>query len=83
MVVALLVFAMAGGAYAAIQLPANSVGTTQLENGAVTATKVKVRRASLGCRPRGEPDQVDAASGNGSFQAVNIQLTAIKVATLN
>jgi hypothetical protein len=43
MVVALvaLFLAVSGGAYAAITLPAHSVGTTQLKNGAVTAAKVK------------------------------------------
>ena len=36
-----LFVALGSGAYAAITLPANSVGTTQLKNRAVTATKVK------------------------------------------
>lgn len=38
MVVALIALfvALSGGAYAAINLPANSVGTKQLKNGAVT-----------------------------------------------
>ena len=31
---------MSGGAYAAITIPANSVGTKQLKNGAVTASKI-------------------------------------------
>ena len=35
--------AIGGGAYAAVTLPANSVGTTQLRNGAVTAPKLKAR----------------------------------------
>jgi hypothetical protein len=38
--IALLV-ALGGTGYAAIALPANSVGTAQLKNGAVTAAKVK------------------------------------------
>lgn len=33
--------AVGGGAYAAVSLPANSVGSRQLRNGAVTAAKVK------------------------------------------
>jgi hypothetical protein len=43
MVVALvaLVIAMAGTSYAAIELPANSVGTKQLKRGAVTRGKIK------------------------------------------
>lgn len=36
-----LLVALAGTGYAAIRLPANSVGTAQLKNGAVTAVKVK------------------------------------------
>jgi hypothetical protein len=40
-----LFVALTGTSYAAISLPANSVGTRQLRNGAVTATKVK--RGSL------------------------------------
>jgi hypothetical protein len=38
--IALLV-ALGGTSYAAIALPANSVGTVQLKNGAVTAAKIK------------------------------------------
>lgn len=40
-----LLVALAGTGYAAVNLPANSVGTAQLKNGAVTA--VKVKRATL------------------------------------
>jgi hypothetical protein len=36
-----LFVALGGGAYAATQLPANSVGTQQLKNGAVTPSKLK------------------------------------------
>ena len=36
-----LLVALGGTGYAAISLPANSVGTRQLKNGAVVATKVK------------------------------------------
>jgi hypothetical protein len=35
-----LFFALTGGAYAALQVPAKSVGTLQLKNGAVTLTKI-------------------------------------------
>lgn len=35
--------ALGGGAYAAIQLPVNSVGKKQIRNGAVTSVKVKDR----------------------------------------
>ena len=43
MVIALIALfvAMGGSAYAALNLPANSVGTKQLKNGAVTSVKVK------------------------------------------
>jgi hypothetical protein len=55
--VALLV-ALAGTGYAAISLPANSVGTAQLKNGAVTGAKVHLRSLlgsdfKLGQLPRG------------------------------
>jgi hypothetical protein len=36
-----LIVALGGTSYAAIRLPANSVGTKQLKNGAVTAAKVR------------------------------------------
>jgi hypothetical protein len=45
-VVALIV-ALGGGAYAAISVPKNSVGTKQLKDGAVTPSKVKARQGSL------------------------------------
>ncbi|MGZ6576586.1 MAG: hypothetical protein ACXVHJ_37085, partial [Solirubrobacteraceae bacterium] len=35
-----LFLALTGGAYAALQLPSNSVGTPQLKNGAVTLKKI-------------------------------------------
>lgn len=35
-----LFVALAGGAYAAVSVPANSVGTKQIKNGAVTKTKL-------------------------------------------
>ena len=38
-----LFVALSGSAYAATALPAGSVGTSQLKNGAVTAAKVKHR----------------------------------------
>jgi hypothetical protein len=35
-----LFVALSGGAYAALQIPSNSVGTRQLKNGAVTLKKI-------------------------------------------
>src|ERR1700742_3851140 len=53
-----LFLALGGAAYAATQLPRNSVGTPQLRNGAVTANKIarKTRRQLQGARgPQGVP----------------------------
>ena len=62
--VALLV-ALAGTGYAAIRLPANSVGTVQLKAGAVTAPKVKIH--SL-LRADFKPGQIPAgARGPAGF----------------
>jgi hypothetical protein len=48
MVVVLTFIVLGGGAYAASQLPRNSVGTRQLRNGAVTRNKIsKATRESL------------------------------------
>jgi hypothetical protein len=51
---------LGGGAYAATQLPNNSVGTKQLKNGAVTTTKIKngavtgakIKLSTLGTVPK-------------------------------
>jgi hypothetical protein len=43
--------ALSGTAYAAIKLPANSVGTKQIKNGAVTLTKISAS-AQQGLKPR-------------------------------
>jgi hypothetical protein len=53
-----LLLAMGTGAYAAVGLPANSVGTKQLKNGAVTSQKVKAHSLlganfKVGQLPRG------------------------------
>ena len=55
-----LFVALAGGAYAAVAVPSNSVGTNQLKNGAVTLSKVSAaaRRSLRGQRggkgPKGD-----------------------------
>jgi hypothetical protein len=59
MVTLLTFVVLGGGAYAATKLPASSVGTKQLKNGAVTAAKIKngtisgskIQVASLGTVP--------------------------------
>src|SRR5688572_33280881 len=51
--IALLV-ALGGTSYAAIQLPANSVGTKQLKKNAVTAAKVKNRSLKANDFARGQ-----------------------------
>src|SRR5919204_4866467 len=65
-----LLVALAGTSYAAIQLPANSVGTKQLKKNAVTGKKVKNRSLkavdfALGQLPKGEKaDQGPAGATN-------------------
>jgi hypothetical protein len=50
-----LFFALGGVGYAATQLPANSVGTRQLRNGAVTLTKIAATTRSALAGARGAP----------------------------
>jgi hypothetical protein len=67
-----LFLALGGGAYAASQLPKNSVGTKQLKKNAVTAAKIKegavtgskIKLSSLGTVPNAS--HADAASSAGS-----------------
>ena len=86
-----LAVAMTGGAYAAITIPANSVGTAQLRDGSVTLPKIaKAARLSLlgpvgpagpaGPRgPIGRPGRFTGhfASRNGLFKA-DVSDTGIK-----
>lgn len=72
MVVALIALfvALGGTTYAAIRLPANSVGTKQLKNGAVTAQKVKdhsllARDFKSGQLPQGVPGQQGPKGDSG------------------
>lgn len=72
MLVALLALfaAVGGGAYAAVTLPANSVGSTQLRNGAVTAQKVKAGSLlasdfKAGQLPRGAKGDTGAPGAQG------------------
>jgi hypothetical protein len=80
-----LLVALSGGAYAAVRLPANSVGTTQLKDNAVTSPKVldgsllgaDFQDGQLPAGPPGPPgppgvsglEVVYAASGGGPATA--------------
>jgi hypothetical protein len=66
-----LVVALGGSSYAAFKLPPNSVGTAQIRNGAVVASKIKV--GSLSARlfepselPRGPRGATGAAGATGA-----------------
>jgi hypothetical protein len=70
-----LFLALGGAAYAATQLPKNSVGTKQLKNGAVTAGKIakKTRQQLQGARgpqgaqgPQGKTGPKGAAGAKGA-----------------
>jgi hypothetical protein len=68
-----LFIALGGGAYAATQLPANSVGTTQLKNSAVTSRKVKdhtIVRKDVASGQFATPQQLAGKLGAGAT-AVN------------
>ena len=61
-----LFVALSGAAYAAIQLPKNSVGTRQLKKGAVTKAKIKpatVKALRGATGPAGPPGPVGPAGG--------------------
>jgi hypothetical protein len=65
-----LAVALAGTGYAATSLPAGSVGTAQLRNGAVVATKVKAHSLvasnfAVGQLPKGPPGPVGLAGPAG------------------
>lgn len=65
-----LAVALGGTGYAAVVLPANSVGTAQLRNGAVVASKVKPHSLLAssfrgGQLPRGDPGPVGLAGPAG------------------
>jgi hypothetical protein len=67
-----LFLALGGGAYAAVQLPKNSIGAKQLKKNAVTAAKIKdgavtaskIRLSSLGTVPNAS--HADSATSAGS-----------------
>jgi hypothetical protein len=64
-----LFFALTGGAYAALQLPSNSVGTRQLKNGAVTLKKIShsAQQALRGDRGPQGPQGDRGAPGTSVF----------------
>ena len=71
MVVAIfaLVLALGGVSYAATQLPANSVGTKQIKNGAVTRAKVDRRLLSSLAGKRGARGPAGATGAKGATGA--------------
>jgi Collagen triple helix repeat (20 copies) len=70
-----LFLALGGAAYAATQLPKNSVGTKQLRNGAVTAAKIakQTRRQLQGSRgpagPQGHQGKIGKTGAKGTTGA--------------
>jgi hypothetical protein len=67
-----LFLALGGGAYAAVKLPANSVGTSQIKRKAVTLTKIapSARRALKGATGPQGPKGADGAAGAQGPQGV-------------
>jgi hypothetical protein len=61
-----LFFALAGGAWAATQLPKESVGTTQLKNGAVTPGKLSAQAKKSSTGARGETGPQGALGPRGT-----------------
>jgi hypothetical protein len=72
--------ALGGGAYAATQLPANSVGTTQLKNGAATSRKIKdhtIVRKDVASGQFATPKQLAGKLGLGGTAANAAKLGGI------
>jgi hypothetical protein len=65
-----LFVALSGGAYAAVKLPANSVGTKQIKRSAVTLTKIApaTRKSLKGAVGPQGPKGVDGAPGAQGVQ---------------
>jgi hypothetical protein len=83
-----LTVALAGTSYAAIKLPANSVGTAQLRRGAVTGAKVKkntitgtqVRETTLERVPKAlQADSADSADTAAALGRIDYVATAVSV----
>ena len=73
-----LAIALGGTSYAAIKLPANSVGTKQIKSAAVTSAKVKNRSLKavdfkLGEIPRGEQGLAGANGAAGAPGPIGVQ----------
>lgn len=85
MVVVLTFVVLGGGAYAAMKLPKNSVGTKQLRNGAVTKKKIKksTLRELKGARgPVGPQGAAGAAASPGGTIPAGVTLRGVAVASL-
>ncbi|MBF4160987.1 hypothetical protein [Nocardioides acrostichi] len=70
-----LVIALSGGAYAATQLPKNSVGTRQLQKNAVTTAKIKsnaVKGPKIKDGSIGTADLADGGVENGDLAAGSV-----------
>jgi hypothetical protein len=70
-----LVVALSGTSYAAFTLPQNSVGTTQLKNGAVTDTKIRnraVTKAKLNLAGVVAPSAINANHANSADNAATL-----------
>jgi hypothetical protein len=83
-----LTVALAGTSYAAIRLPANSVGTAQLKRGAVTGAKVKkntitgtqVRETTLERVPKAlQADSADSADTAAALGRIDYVSAAVSV----
>jgi hypothetical protein len=83
-----LIVALGGTSYAAIRLPANSVGTVQLKKGAVTGAKVKrntltgtqIRETTLERVPKAlQADSADSADTAAALGRIDYQSAAVSV----